>query len=153
MEEAVVAVEAGFETINSNRQTFFDISSAVHSLHEGAAEVSELAAGIALGAGQVREQIEEVAAVAEQSSASTEQVSAATEETSAGAQDVSDAAQTRRADRLQPCRTRRTLRTADGIRESNTQKWRVKNLLRSSTFRGEAADRASRGRQTAAVLS
>jgi methyl-accepting chemotaxis protein len=93
MEEAVVAVEAGFETINSNRQTFFDISSAVHSLHEGAAEVSELAAGIALGAGQVREQIEEVAAVAEQSSASTEEVSAATEETSAGAQDVSDAAQ------------------------------------------------------------
>ena len=93
MEEAVVAVEAGFETINSNRQTFFDISSAVHSLHEGAAEVSELAAGIALGAGQVRQQIEEVAAVAEQSSASTEQVSAATQETSAGAQDVSDAAQ------------------------------------------------------------
>ncbi|MGK2878767.1 MAG: methyl-accepting chemotaxis protein [Solirubrobacterales bacterium] len=93
MEEAVVAVEAGFETINSNRQTFFDISSAVHSLHEGAAEVSELAAGIALGAGQVREQIEEVAAVAQQSSASTEQVSAATEETSADAQDVSDAAQ------------------------------------------------------------
>jgi methyl-accepting chemotaxis protein len=93
MEQAVVAVEAGFETINSNRQTFYDISSAVHSLHEGAAEVSELAAGISLGAGQVRAQIEEVAAVAEQSSASTEQVSAATEETSAGAQDVSEAAQ------------------------------------------------------------
>ncbi|MBJ7458558.1 MAG: hypothetical protein JHD02_05165 [Thermoleophilaceae bacterium] len=93
MEEAVVAVEAGFETINSNRQTFVDIGSAVHSLHEGAAEVSELAAGIALGAGQVREQIEEVAAVAQESSASTEQVAAATQQTSAGAQDVSDAAQ------------------------------------------------------------
>jgi methyl-accepting chemotaxis protein len=93
MEEAVIAVEAGFETINSNRQTFFDISSAVHSLHEGAAEISELAGGISLGAGQVRAQIEEVAAVAEQSSASTEEVSAATEETSAGAQDVSEAAQ------------------------------------------------------------
>lgn len=93
MEEAVVAVEAGFDTINSNRQTFFDISGAIHSLNEGAGEVSELAAGIALGAGQVRAQIEEVAAVAQESSASTEQVSAATEETSAGAQDVSDASQ------------------------------------------------------------
>jgi methyl-accepting chemotaxis protein len=92
MEEAVVAVEQGFDTINSNRQTFFDISTAVRSLHQGAADVSELAAGIALGAGQVRAQIEEVAAVAEQSSASTEEVSAATEETSAGAQDVSEAA-------------------------------------------------------------
>jgi methyl-accepting chemotaxis protein len=92
MEQAVVAVEAGFDTINSNRQTFFDISSAVRSLREGATEVSELATGISLGAGQVRKQIEEVAAVAEQSSASTEEVSAATEETSAGAEDVSDAA-------------------------------------------------------------
>ena len=92
MEQAVVAVEAGFETINSNRETFFDVSAAIHSLHEGAAEVSELAAGISLGAGQVRTQIEEVAAVAEQSSASTEEVSAATEETSASTQDVSAAA-------------------------------------------------------------
>lgn len=93
MEEAVVAVEAGFATIDSNRETFFDIGTAVHNLHESAGEVSELAAGIAFGAGQVRHQIEEVAAVAQQSSASTEQVSAATQETSAGAHEVSDAAQ------------------------------------------------------------
>lgn len=92
MEEAVVAVEAGFETINSNRQTFFDISTAVHSLHQAASDVSELSTGISLGAGQVRKQLEEVAAVAEESSASTEEVSAATEETSAGAADVSEAA-------------------------------------------------------------
>lgn len=92
MEQAVGAVEEGFETIDSNRETFFDVGSAVHRLHEGAATVSELAAGIAFGAGQVRAQIEEVAAVAEQSSASTEQVSAATQETSAGAQDVTEAA-------------------------------------------------------------
>ena len=46
MEEAVVAVERGFETVSSNRETFHDISTAVHSLHEGAAEVSELSAGI-----------------------------------------------------------------------------------------------------------
>lgn len=92
MEAAVLAVEQGFETIDSNRATFFDIGSAVHGLRESAGEVSELAAGIALGAGQVRRQIEEVAAVAQQSSASTEQVSAATEETSAGAGEVSESA-------------------------------------------------------------
>lgn len=93
MEEAVDAVERGFETISSNRETFHDISNAVRSLHEGAAEVSELSAGIALGAGQVREQIEEVASVAEESSASTEQVSAATQQTAAAAQEVTESAQ------------------------------------------------------------
>lgn len=93
MEEAVVAVERGFETISSNKQTFFDISSAVRGLHEGASEVSELAAGISLGAGQVREQIEEVASVAQQSSASTEQVSAATQQTAAAAHEVTESAQ------------------------------------------------------------
>lgn len=93
MEEAVVAVERGFETISSNKQTFFDISSAVRGLHEGASEVSELAAGISLGAGQVREQIEEVASVAQQSSASTEQVSAATQQTAAAANEVTESAQ------------------------------------------------------------
>lgn len=93
MEEAVDAVERGFETVNSNRQTFFDISNAVRSLNESAAEVSELSAGVALGAGQVREQIEEVASVAQESSASTEQVSAATEQTAAAAQEVTESAQ------------------------------------------------------------
>lgn len=93
MEEAVVAVERGFETISSNKQTFFDISSAVRGLHEGSSEVSELAAGISLGAGQVREQIEEVASVAQESSASTEQVSAATQQTAAAAHEVTESAQ------------------------------------------------------------
>lgn len=93
MEQGVATVEAGFDTINRNRQTFFDISSAVRTLHEGSSEISELADGIALGAGQVREQIEEVASVAEESSASTEQVSASTQQTSASAQEVSEAAQ------------------------------------------------------------
>ncbi|MFY9488537.1 MAG: methyl-accepting chemotaxis protein [Solirubrobacterales bacterium] len=93
MEAGVLRVEAGFDTVNRNRQTFVDISGAVRSLHESSAEISELADGIALGTGQVREQIEEVASVAEQSSASTEQVSASTQETSAAAQEVSAAAQ------------------------------------------------------------
>jgi methyl-accepting chemotaxis protein len=93
MEQGVATVEDGFDTINRNRQTFFDISNAVRTLHEGSAEISELADGIALGAGQVREQIEEVASVAEQSSASTEQVSASTQQTSASAEEVSEAAQ------------------------------------------------------------
>lgn len=92
MEDGVVRVEEGFETVNRNRQTFYDISGAVRALHESSAEISELADGIALGAGQVREQIEEVASVAEQSSASTEEVSASTEETSAAAQQVSESA-------------------------------------------------------------
>jgi methyl-accepting chemotaxis protein len=93
MERAVVAVEDGFATITLNREIFFDVGRAVARLHERAAEVSELAAGIDFGAGQVRKQIEEVAAVAQQSSSSTEQVSAATEETSAAADDVNEAAQ------------------------------------------------------------
>ncbi|MGH2906641.1 MAG: methyl-accepting chemotaxis protein [Solirubrobacterales bacterium] len=93
MEQGVSTVEEGFETVNRNRQTFYDISAAVRNLHEGSAEISELADGIALGASQVREQIEEVASVAEQSSASTEQVSASTQQTSASAQEVSESAQ------------------------------------------------------------
>lgn len=93
MEDGVVRVEEGFETVNRNRQTFHDISGAVHALHERSAEISELADGIALGAGQVREQIEEVASVAQKSSASTEAVSASTEETSAASEEVSASAQ------------------------------------------------------------
>lgn len=92
MEQAGRAVEAGFETINSNRQSFLDVGSAVNHLSGSAAEISELAAGIAFGAGQVRAQILEVAAVAQEQSASTEEVSAATQQTAAGAQDVSEAA-------------------------------------------------------------
>ncbi|MFY9488540.1 MAG: methyl-accepting chemotaxis protein [Solirubrobacterales bacterium] len=93
MEDGVVRVEEGFETVNRNRQIFFDISGAVRALHESSGEISELADGIALGAGQVRQQIEEVASVAEESSASTEQVSASTQQTSAAAQEVSASAQ------------------------------------------------------------
>ncbi|MBK5230150.1 MAG: methyl-accepting chemotaxis protein [Thermoleophilia bacterium] len=93
MENGVDRVEDGFVTIHRNRQTFDDISGAVRQLHQSSSEISELADGIALGAGQVREQIEEVASVAEQSSASTEEVSASTEQTSAAAQQVSASAQ------------------------------------------------------------
>ncbi|HEV7918543.1 MAG TPA: methyl-accepting chemotaxis protein [Solirubrobacterales bacterium] len=93
MEDGVARVEEGFDTVNRNRQTFFDISSAVRALHESSAEIAGLADGIAGGAGQVRQQIEEVASVAEESSASTEEVSASTEETSAAAQQVSASAQ------------------------------------------------------------
>ena len=93
MEDGVERVEEGFDTVNRNRQTFYDISGAVRALHESSSEISELSDGIAIGAGQVRGQIEEVASVAEQSSASTQQVSASTQETSAAAQQVSASAQ------------------------------------------------------------
>jgi methyl-accepting chemotaxis protein len=93
MEDGVLRVEDGFETVNRNRQTFFDISGAVRALHESSNEINELAEGIALGTQQVRKQIEEVSSVAEESSASTEQVSASTEETSAAAEEVSASAQ------------------------------------------------------------
>jgi methyl-accepting chemotaxis protein len=93
MEDGVVRVEEGFDTVNRNRQTFFDISSAVRGLHESSTEISELADGIATSTSQVRSQIEGVASVAEESSASTEQVSASTQETSAAAQEVSASAQ------------------------------------------------------------
>ncbi|MGB1582577.1 MAG: methyl-accepting chemotaxis protein [Solirubrobacterales bacterium] len=93
METGVMKVEDGFETVNRNRQTFYDISGAVHALHESSSEISELADGIAMGTGQVRQQIEAVATVAEESSTSTEQVSASTQETSAAAEEVSASAQ------------------------------------------------------------
>ena len=93
MEDGVVRVEEGFDTVNRNRQTFLDISSAVHALNISSAEISELADGIALGTGNVRLQIEEVASVAEESSASTEEVSASTQETSAASEEVSASAQ------------------------------------------------------------
>ena len=92
MEGGVEIVEKGFETVNRNRQTFFDISGSVRALHENSVEISQLAGGIAQDASAVRSQIEEVASVAEESSASTEQVSASTEETSAAAQEVTASA-------------------------------------------------------------
>ena len=92
MEAGVEIVEQGFETVNRNRQTFFDISGSVRALHESSVEISALAGTIAGDAGEVRGQIEEVASVAEESSASTEQVSASTEETSAAAQQVTASA-------------------------------------------------------------
>ncbi len=93
MDHGVAIVEKGFETVNLNRQTFFEISSAVRSLHQSSTDISALAGGIAGDAGEVRTQIEDVASVAEESSASTEQVSASTEETSAAAQQVTASAQ------------------------------------------------------------
>lgn len=93
MEESVTRVERGFETVNSNRQTFFDISGAVRALRESSDDISNLANGIAAGTGRVRGQIEQVASVAEQSSAATEEVSASTQETAAAAEEVSASAQ------------------------------------------------------------
>ena len=92
MEDGVRIVEGGFETVNRNRQTFFDISGSVRALHENSIEISSLAGGIARDASVVRGQIEEVASVAQESSASTEQVSASTEETAAAAQEVTASA-------------------------------------------------------------
>lgn len=102
MENGVGIVENGFETVNRNRQTFFDISGSVRALHESSVEISQIAGAIAQDAGAVRGQIEEVASVAEESSASTEQVSASTEETSAAAEEVTASAH-------------RVSQTADGL--------------------------------------
>ncbi len=93
MENGVNTVESGFETVNQNRQIFFDISNAVRALHQNSVEIARLANAIADDAGDVRGQIEEVASVAEESSASTEQVSASTQQTSAAAEEVTASAQ------------------------------------------------------------
>lgn len=93
MEEGMGTVERGFESVNRNRQLFFDISGAVRLFHESSVEIAGLARNIAEDAGRVRERIEEVASVAEESSASTEEVSASTEETSASSQQLTAAAQ------------------------------------------------------------
>lgn len=93
MDNGVTIVEQGFDTVNLNRQTFFDISGAVRALHQSSSDISSLAGGIARDAGEVRGQIEDVASVAEESSASTEQVSASTQQTSAAAQQVTASAQ------------------------------------------------------------
>lgn len=93
MDAGMVRVERGFETVNRNRQAFYDISGAVRSFHASISEIATLAEAIAADAERVRQQIEEVASVAEQSSASTEEVSASTEQTAAAAQEVTAAAQ------------------------------------------------------------
>lgn len=93
MESGVTLVEDGFETVARNRQTFYDISGAIHGLHDRAGEISQLTSGIVEAAVHVREHVSEVAVVAEQSSASTEEVSASTQQTSAASQEVSASAQ------------------------------------------------------------
>jgi methyl-accepting chemotaxis protein len=93
MEEGVTLVEDGFDTVARNRQTFYDISSSIHGLHERAGEISQLTSGIVEASVHVREHVAEVAVVAEQSSASTEQVSASTQETSAASEEVTASAQ------------------------------------------------------------
>ena len=112
MEQGVTIVEHGFETVNRNRETFFEISGAVRALHQSSTEISTLAGAIAQDAGDVRGQIEEVASVAEESSASTEQVSASTEETSAAAEEVTASAHrvSQTADNLAAIAGRFTLR-------------------------------------------
>jgi methyl-accepting chemotaxis protein len=93
MESGVTLVEDGFDTVARNRQTFYDISGAIHGLHERAGEISQLTSGIVEAAVHVREHVSEVAVVAEQSSASTEEVSASTQETSAASEEVTASAQ------------------------------------------------------------
>jgi methyl-accepting chemotaxis protein len=93
MEEGMTTVDRGFESVNRNRQLFFDISGAVRLFHESSVEIAGLARSIADDAGRVRERIEEVASVAEESSASTEEVSASTQQTSASSQQLTAAAQ------------------------------------------------------------
>ncbi|MGK2878763.1 MAG: methyl-accepting chemotaxis protein [Solirubrobacterales bacterium] len=93
MESGVTLVEDGFDTVARNRQTFYDISGAIHGLHERAGEISQLTSGIVEAAVHVREHVSEVAVVAEQSSASTEEVSASTQQTSAASQEVTASAQ------------------------------------------------------------
>lgn len=93
MEEGVTLVEDGFDTVARNRQTFYDISGAIHGLHERAGEISQLTSGIVEASVHVREHVAEVAVVAEQSSASTEEVSASTQETSAASEEVTASAQ------------------------------------------------------------
>ncbi|MBJ7354496.1 MAG: methyl-accepting chemotaxis protein [Thermoleophilaceae bacterium] len=93
MESGVTLVEDGFDTVARNRQTFYDISGAIHGLHERAGEISQLTSGIVEAAVHVREHVAEVAVVAEQSSASTEEVSASTQQTSAASEEVTASAQ------------------------------------------------------------
>ena len=95
----------------------------MRALHESSSEISELSDGIAIGAGQVRGQIEEVASVAEESSASTEQVSASTQETSAAAQQVSASAQ-------------RVAQTAANLAEL-AGRFKLPEELRPESMRGE----------------
>lgn len=93
MESGAMRTQASVETVGESRQTFYDISGAIHQLGDRSAEISELTSEIVAAAGRARENVGEVAVFAEQSSASTQEVSASTEETSAAAQEVSASAQ------------------------------------------------------------
>lgn len=92
-EEGISRVEDSTETVARNRQTFTDISGAIHELGDRSVEISDLTAEIVEAATRARQHMGEVAVVAEQSSASTEEVSASTQETSAASEEVSASAQ------------------------------------------------------------
>ncbi len=93
MEAGIDRVEYSEQTVVRNRQTFSDISAAIHELGERSAEIGESIAGIVNASARAREHIGEVAVVAEQSSSTTEEVSASTQQTSAAAQEVTASAQ------------------------------------------------------------
>lgn len=93
MEDGIAGTEASVQTVGESRQTFYDISNAIHQLGDRSAEISELSSEIVAAAARAREHVAEVAVVAEQSSASTQEVSASTEETSAAAEEVTASAQ------------------------------------------------------------
>lgn len=92
-EEGITRVEESTETVHRNRQTFIDISAAIHELGDRSVEISDLTAEIVESATRARQHMGEVAVVAEQSSASTEEVSASTQQTSAASEEVSASAQ------------------------------------------------------------
>ncbi len=93
MESGIVRTRESVATVGESRQTFYDISGAIHQLGDRSAEITDLTGEIVAAAARAREHVAEVAVVAEQSSASTEEVSASTEETSAAAQEVTASAQ------------------------------------------------------------
>jgi methyl-accepting chemotaxis protein len=93
MEDGIARVEDSEDTLARNRQTFTDISVAIHDLSDRSAEIGELTANIVAAAARARKHVGEVASLAQESSATTEQVSASTEETSAAAEEVSASAQ------------------------------------------------------------
>ncbi|MBI5310082.1 MAG: methyl-accepting chemotaxis protein [Actinobacteria bacterium] len=93
METGLERVEAGFGAIERDRATFTEIGVEVHTLHEDASGISDLAGAISDEVVSVKRQIDEIAGFAEDSSGATEQVTASTQQTSAGAQQVSASAQ------------------------------------------------------------
>lgn len=93
MEDGISRVEDSEDTLARNRQTFTDISVAIHDLSDRSSEIGELTANIVAAAARARKHVGEVASLAQESSATTEQVSASTQETSAAAEEVSASAQ------------------------------------------------------------